>query len=344
MKGVRVLIDAHTHYLPSTLIDVLERRDAPPRITRGDRGKVLEYGRGYAERILPQMGDADQMLDVMDQDGIAMGVVSINQPGVIGLPVPDAIAVAREMNDELGDLARRSSGRVVGLGALPMQTPRQAAAELERIMSQGFVGAIVCSNVAGRYLDEAEYDVVFAAADALGATVFVHPILPVAASAFRDTSLLTTLGFLVDTTTAVVQLVANGIYDRHPNLKLYLGHAGSLIPQIIGRLDAEVERRSDGRARLENAPSEYLKRIYTDTVSGWAPALRSAIELVGPGNVMHGTDYPFWERSRSRQVMDEVGADPDVLRMMAYENADRLFGLDVRRDAQPSGGTASPIS
>ena len=325
-------IDIHTHYLASTLVSALERRTELPRISAGLRGRQIEYGEGNIHPVQPNMGDAALRLREMDEQGIDVALLSINIPGVDWFPPADGPAVARAVNDELAELVAAHPDRFGALATLPMQAPDAAATELERVMGDGFNGAMIYSNVAGGHLDQPRLRVVFDTAARLGAPLYIHPTFPLTASTVDAYALIPTLGFMFDTTTAAVRLVLDGLYERHPEFRLVLAHAASLLPQLAGRIDYEAERHAGGRGSLSVDPSEHLRLIYTDSVCVWPPALRSAIELVGAERVMFGSDYPFWDPSRSFETLEAVESDEATLSAIRAGNARHVFDL-----RQPAG-------
>lgn len=323
------LVDAHSHYLPRTLVAALERRSELPRISQGSDGqKLIEYGEGNVHPMLPAMGDVGLRLRDMDAQGIELAVLGANVPGVDWFPAADAPAIAHDVNDELLDLAAAHPGRLVALATLPLQAPEVAAAELERAVGRGAVGAMIYSNAAGAQLDEPRFEVVFQAAAALGVPLYLHPTYPLVAKTLDVYALIPTLGFLVDTTSAALRLVLGGLFERHPEFKLVLAHSGSLLPQLVGRIDYEAARHDGGAGKLSVRPSEALALLYTDSVCVWAPALRSTLEFLGPERILFGSDYPFWEPRLSFDALDEAGFPEDVRAAVRSANALRVFGLD----------------
>jgi aminocarboxymuconate-semialdehyde decarboxylase len=320
-------IDIHTHYLASSLVRALERRTELPRISDGPTGPQIEYGKGNIHPVLPAMGDVELRLREMDEQRIDVAILSINIPGVDWFPVSDGPSVAREVNDELAELMKRHPDRFEALATLPMQAAEAAAEELERVAAAGFRGAMIYSNVAGRSLDDPELRVVFDTAARLEKPVFIHPTFPLTASTVDAYALIPTLGFMFDTTTAAIRLVLDGLYERHPEFRLVLAHAASLLPQLAGRIDYEAERHSNGRGALSVAPSVQLRLIYTDSVCVWPPALRSTIELVGTERVMFGSDYPFWDPKRTLETIYGSELDEEIVTAIESENARRLFAL-----------------
>ena len=273
------------------------------------------------------MVDAEAQLVDMDSAAIDRAVLSVNVPGVDWFSAADGLAVAEEVNDELAELTRRHPDRFAALALLPMQAPEPAASELERAIGNGLAGAQVYSNVAGRDLDAAGCDAVFDAAARLDVPIMIHPTYPLSAAATDAYALIPTIGFLVDTSMAALRLIFGGLYERHPSFKLYLCHAGSLLPQLAGRIDYEGTRFPGGTGQLEALPSERIRQLYTDTVCVWPPALRSAIDLVGPKRVMFGSDYPFWQAEASIAAVLDAGLGAETLTAIEHENASRLFGL-----------------
>jgi predicted TIM-barrel fold metal-dependent hydrolase len=320
-------IDVHTHYLPGNMVAALERRSELPRISDGPQGKMIEYGEGNIHPLQDDMRDLALRFRNMDEQGIDVAVLGANIPGVDWFPVEDAPAIAHDVNDELTDVARSNPERLSALAVLPLQAPEAAASELERAVSKGAVGAMIFSNSAGTPLDDPAFEVVFDTAAALRVPIYIHPTYPLVAKTLDAYALIPTLGFLVDTTTAVMRLVLGGLYERHPDFKLVLAHSASLVPQLVGRIDYEAARAPGGTGKLTVPPSEALALIYTDSVCVWPPALRSTLEFLGPERIMFGSDYPFWDPQRSFDTLDASGFPDTVVKAVRSENAQRLFGL-----------------
>lgn len=320
-------IDIQTHYLPPAMLRALERRTEPPHLVDGDAGRVVVYGPGGAYPLLPEMTDIDRKLEHMDAAGIGMSVLSVNIPGLDWFADDEADAIARDVNDELAGVVASRPDRFQAFAALQMQRPESAAGELERAMGLGLRGAMLYSNVAGRSLDGPEFRVVFETADRLGAPLLLHPTYPLAASSVDAHALLPVIGFLFDTTTATLRLILDGLFDRHPDLTLILGHAGSVIPYIVGRIDYESSRIPGGLGALESLPSEHIRRLHVDTVSGWPPALSLVIDHLGVERVLYATDHPFWDPSRTREALDEVGLSPADRDAIETGNAKRTLGI-----------------
>jgi len=342
LPGFPHVIDVHTHYLPHVLVEALRRRDELPRVSQGADGDVIEYGEGNIHPYLPAMGDLDLRLRDMDAAGIDLAVISTNIPGIDWFPAADGPPIARDVNDELAAVVARHPGRLAALAALPMQAPEAAAAELERAVGNGLVGAMIYSNVAGAQLDEPRFEVVYETVARLGVPLYIHPTYPVIANTLAAYALIPTLGFLVDTTTATLKLVFGGLYERHPDLKLVLAHAGSLLPQLVGRIDYEAARHDGAARNLSMKPSEALANVYTDCICVWPAALRSTLEFFGPERLMYGSDYPFWDPRLSFDTLADCGFSDELTEAIASRNAATVMGVTAGRASVAASQRENP--
>ncbi|CAB4903684.1 unannotated protein [freshwater metagenome] len=318
------IIDVHAHHLPEAIIQALRLRSEAPRLLDGQ--SLVDCGSGLIYPLLPGLIDIDGQLARMKIQGITTRLLSVPPPGVAGLSRADAITVARDANDELAALSQSTGGKLRGLAVLPLQHPDAAADELVRAAGIGLAGAQLLSNAEGRPLDGPEYHVLFAAAAENDVTLVIHPTLPIDRTAVDAAGLMTTLGFLFDTTACVARLVISGIYDRHPDLKLLLPHVGSTIPLLLGRFDYEFELMGI-QLPFPGRPSEHLRRLYVDCVCVSPAALRLAVETFGADRIMFGSDEPFWTAERAVQTLDATQLNADDVEMIRNGTAQVLFGL-----------------
>jgi aminocarboxymuconate-semialdehyde decarboxylase len=126
----------------------------------------------------------------------------------------------------------------------------------------------------------------------------------------------------------VLRLVYDGLFDRHPELKLVVSHAGSLLPVLLGRIEYEGARLGAGGG-LALPPAEAIRLLYTDTICAWPPALRLALDVFGPERVLFGSDAPFWAPAKSVETLTALALPPAVAAGIRAGNARRLFRLPV---------------
>jgi predicted TIM-barrel fold metal-dependent hydrolase len=255
-----------------------------------------------------EIGDHQQRLDdlgagrlaAMDAQGIDISIIALTPPGTHPLPAPDAVRLSFAANDVAAAAVARMPSRLRSLSTLPMSSPTDVAAELERAAHLGHVGTMVYGRSGDRFLDDPCYDDFFAAAEALDQPVFIHPQLP--SPAVRDASYrgfdpttdlaLATFGWgwHLDAALAALRLILRGTFDRHPDLQVVLGHWGEMLLFWLDRADSLA--RIGG---LQRSVSDYIRSNFFITASGMLnPALlHHALSVTTIDRLIFSTDYPF---------------------------------------------------
>jgi aminocarboxymuconate-semialdehyde decarboxylase len=292
-------IDVHAHLTPQCFWRATENGGDWYTIKRDKdaRGQEQAVIAGRRQSLPPRAKwTPEERLADMDSLGVDVHVVS---PYVgfynYHLDASIAAATARATNDEISQMTKTWPERFAGLGTLPMQDVKGSIAELERCMTQlGLKGAEINDHVNGRTLDEPEYRPFWKAAEQMGALIFFHQAGETLVTP-RTTRyhLPNTIGNLVDRAVTFATLVAGGVMDECPDLKIVLGHGGGYTCYGIGRLDRGWQVRTEARASSTKPPSEYLRRFYYDCIVYTEPALRFLIDTVGADRVVFGTDWPY---------------------------------------------------
>jgi predicted TIM-barrel fold metal-dependent hydrolase len=322
-----VLVDVHSHYLPRALASALERRTSPPLIRAEGGGRFIVYGAGSGTPLSPGFTDLGLILSRMDEARIDHAVLSVTIPGVDWLEEDEATAVATACNAETAEIVAANPHRLSGLATVPLQSPSRAVAELRRAAGLGLKGAMIYSNVAGAYLDAPERRTFFAAAAELGLPVMLHPTYPVCAAPTMTGGLMEMVGFLFDTTHAALRLVFDGLYERHPDFKFFVPHAGSFIPYVSGRIDMVAAARPGAMGALSSAPDEHIRRFFVDTVTASPRSVRFCCDFFGADHVMHGTDHPFWPMHSGPEALKEAGLTAAERAKVEHDTAAQLFGI-----------------
>jgi predicted TIM-barrel fold metal-dependent hydrolase len=303
-----------------------------PEIDRDDSVQLNDMGDNL-ER-LEDIGDA--RIAAMDEQGIDVQVLSLAPPATGPLAAPDAVSLSRELNDIAAAAVGRHPSRLRAMSTLPMAQPSAVAGELERAASLGFVGTMVYGRTGERTLDDPAYDDLFATAAALGQPVFIHPQIPthtVRDALYSGFNPLTDLalstfgwGWHLEAAVSALRLIARGTFDRHPDLKIVLGHWGELLLFWQDRVNS-ISRV----AGLERTVSEVLRSNVFITSSGmFSPALlHHALEATTIDQVLFSTDYPFQRPTRLaiQDFLTEFDSDEDREKFTSG-NARRLFGID----------------
>jgi aminocarboxymuconate-semialdehyde decarboxylase len=246
------------------------------------------------------------------------------------LDPPAAVRACRIQNDALAARCATLGGRVGALGAVPLQDPELAAAELERLMGERALGGVeVAASVAGAYLGDDRFLPFWEAAEATAAVVLVHPTtrgfdVPV----LQQHYLWNTVGNPLETAIAGAHLVMTGVLERFPGLRVVLAHGGGALLSLRGRLRKAHSFQPQARARLAAGPDASLRRLYYDTVTHDTALLRALVDYAGPDHVLLGSDRPF--DMGTADPVGEVRAlhlDAAAERAVLGGNAAALLGL-----------------
>lgn len=284
-------------------------------------------------KIASQLNGVDLRLKDMDRLGIDVQVLSPN-PGqyYYNAPVESARAAARKINDNIADAVAKHPDRFVGLGTVPLQDCQSAIAEMRRCHHElGFRGVEIGTNVAGRELSSEEFGPFFAAAEKLGTLLFMHPMGFTEPRRLSDYHLGNIIGNPLDTTVAVSHLIFGGVLDRHPGLKICVAHGGGYLPAYSGRLDHAFHHRPDCQLCIDKPPSEYLARLYFDTLVFDQTQLDALIRRWGPERLCLGSDYPF-DMAEPDPVGFHQNLDDNVRNLIMGANAERLLGIKLQGD------------
>jgi uncharacterized protein len=318
-----------------TVPDLVRRIDPAAISHRGFKPRKPPTGRPNPLELLPEMGE--QRLKSMDDAGITVQVLSNTGAGPDLVPGAEGVAIAREMNDHLAAAVARHPDRFAGFAVLPMQSPDACAAELVRAVKDlRFAGALINGTTEGRFLDHPSYDGLLAAAVELDVPIYIHPHLPpepVRQAYYSDLEpgagrVLESAGWGWHSETAihVLRMVLAGTLDRHPRLKLIIGHMGEMLPVMLARidevsaLDVDHLKRPISRAILDQV------WLTTSGIFSQPPFL-AALQTFGIDRLMFSVDYPYAPNAKGRDFLDGVSLSPADMVKLTHGNADALLRL-----------------
>jgi len=306
--------DLHTHYYPESFFRLIEEIGGAFSFAKSPTGQtIIRYNGARFFGITPPMTDPAKRLEDMERVGIDVEVLSLSTPNVYFAPPERQAEVARLVNDGYADLIAKHPTRFKGFASIPMDDPDAALRELERALDELHLqGVIVLSNINGRALTDARYRPFFRECDRREVCVFIHPMIPANADAFSEYVLGPIVGFPFDTTLAVARLCYDGVFKDLPRIRWILGHLGGAVPYLFERLDNGWRDFAECRAKIDELPSVYLRRLYYDTVSFSRPSLELALAQVGADHLVMGSDYPHLLGSIERSVSSIEGLAIDT--------------------------------
>lgn len=322
MKGK---IDLEEHFgIPDTIED--SRRFCFPEAWAELKKKLLDV--------------QEMRLNMMDENGIELMLLSLNAPAVQARHNrKEAIEIARRANDFLAEQVAKQPKRFAGLAALPMQDPDAATLELQRtVRDYGFKGALVNSHSrvdtedSMVYYDIAEYRPFWEEAEKLDVPFYLHPSCPPISQQKmlegHPWLLGSSWGFSVETATHALRLMGSGLFDEYPKLTIILGHLGEMLPNNIWRTSHRVTKEPGPKSLLPF--SEYLHKNFYVTTSGnfrLSPLLNAMIEI-GSDRILFSSDYPFEDVAHASSWFDNVEIGEGERQKIGRLNAKRLFKLD----------------
>lgn len=320
-----MVIDFQHHYVP---VDLAKKRGL-----YSEKGEMtyLQEGGKRATTMHTRLYDLDLQLDEMAEAGIDCSVLSC----LLGWSAP--LEECRMINDDLAKVQAKYPGKFVGLAQAPVFEGKSAVAEIDRAMRQlGLKGTTITSQTDGLSLDSEKLFPLYEKVCELDVPIFVHPSLaPIGYDLLQDYDLPRVLGREVDLTVATTRLIAGGVFDRFPTLKLVIAHFGGGIAAVKDRLLNKGYRFGT----LKQPFGVYFDKLYFDLAGfeGCLPALHCALQSMHPEQLVFASDYP----------QDFSGVNTDTGRGMkdirAYIGAVNALDLNAAQKDAILSGTAKRL-
>lgn len=292
-------IDVHTHIVPALIPPYIGvRHDVPwPSLDhhRSCCARVMISGKPFRE-IEDSSWNVDRRSADMSGMGITTQILS-PMPELLSywMEAEDTKQLGRHINGAIAEMVSSAPDRFRGLGMVPLQSPDLAAAELDHVMRElGLDGVEIGTNIGGRPIGDPMFEPFFAAAEAAGALIFVHPLR----AAGRDqlvgpAGLEQVVAFPCETALAIASLITGGMLHRHSRLKLVFSHGGGAFAQVLPRLQHAWTFLPALREATGAAPIELARRLHFDSLVYSPLALRFLVDSFGTSQIVLGTDYPY---------------------------------------------------
>lgn len=326
------IIDSHFHWWPRSVFDTLCKRRSVPRAQPNAKGcytMFLEDGTDYVLDSWPDWFDLDKQFEHMDGLGHHISAVGSIGPFSVyfsSLPKEEGRDLAIQWNEEMAWAQKRYPGRFWGSAAIPMQDTRIAIEVLDDAINRlGLMGVNLPGSVGkDARIDAERLEPYYARVEELDLPMFLHPTDAIFNSVLNgyDGALFLSLGRVMEVSVAASRLILSGLMERHPGLKVVMSHTGGALPYQSGRMDKNTKK-----AKLPLPTSDYMKRMFTDTVSPHSAGMKFAIDYYGIDNVMYGTDYPCWEPAACLKLLAEIELSDTDKQKLYYDNARRILNL-----------------
>jgi predicted TIM-barrel fold metal-dependent hydrolase len=310
----------------ATIIDWHAHHTAPEI---ADRIKELTGKRPHIDAY--DSPDLGKRVREMDEAGLDLQLVC-QGAGVYAdqLPANQALEIVRQSNAVLAERVAPHKDRLMGITALSLKNIEASVQEVERTAAQGFRAVLLYPHVDGEMLvDTPAMEPIFAKISELDLPIFLHgagtaqdPTL----ARLEDGGAGVAYAVLSDGEVAecCLRMIASGLFDRHPNLRIVIRSSGGGIPLLLHRFFWK-HKGPQGEKRYSEI---FLEHFFIDCASSDARTLAFLIDKLGDDNIVFGSDYCGGLGPLSK-ALTAIEAQPDPGRVKAFteKNSRRLLRL-----------------
>ena len=281
-RGAGRKVDIHAHAILPAYVQGLARLGIDPAAEEG-----------YP---VPAWSEAAH-LQFMAEAGIDYTVLSMATPHIYNGDEKLSCQLAREINEETAALCRKYPAKFGFVAALPFPAIEGSLAEISNAMDKlGALGVKVPSNAAGIYLGDERWERIFAELNRRKALVIVHPSparqLPRQGTVTGQVMAL--YEYPADTTRAMVNLLASGMLERYPHIRMVVPHCGSFLPYMKQRAKAMFAMLG-GMGMMPPVNLEAgMRNLYYDLAGDPLPeAMDMLLNITDVQHLLYGSDYPY---------------------------------------------------
>jgi hypothetical protein len=281
-------IDVHQHLWTEPLVQALATRSELPFVRR-ESGLTVLYLAGERPYVIDLSSEAPaHRAALVELDGLDRALVCLSSPlGIEWLPREQALVLIDAYHE--GALSLEDPFGVWGAIALD----RVDAGDVDRALARGCVGLSLPAGALASVEALASLRPVLARLESRGAPLLVHPGPQLGVGALRgthETSLGDPLwwpaltGYVAGMQAAWLAFLVAG-RPRHPRLRVVFSMLAGLAPLHAERLCS----------RGGPCPSLPDPLVFYETSSYGPAAVRIVEELVGPQQLLYGSDRPVVE-------------------------------------------------
>lgn len=238
------------------------------------------------------------------------------------------------INDELAALQQRHPGRIHALATVDAYDGDRAARELERAVTRlGLRGVFVECAKGDLLIDAPPARPTLEVAARLSAPVFVHPVNPQPLLGQMEPygRIGTLLARGTVNSQSLIALIESGTFTALPDLKVVvtaLAFGGLAMAHGFAHFSRVAAGSPEG-SRHAQARSILRRNVIIDTMEFDATMIRAAVDIVGPDNVLVGSDWPIVNDGPILRKVEEAliaaGLSEDERANVASGNATKLL-------------------
>ena len=327
-------VDVHAHVIPGQFPKYLGNA-APagwPSMAPADEchRHVMIDGKNY-RTVSDKCWTTSRRLADFEDMGLALQAVS-PMPELLSywLSPSDGAQLIRFLNEQIALMVHESAGKLIGLGAVPLQDLPLAIKELHYIKETlGLCGVEIGSNINGVVIGDARLDPFFEVCTALDMPVFVHALRPAGMDRLVGPApLQQVLGYPTDVGLAAASVLTGNLLERYPKLRIAFSHGGGTLAMLLPRLQKGVSVFPALKQSVHLSPTEQARKLFYDTLVFDEHTLRHLVHTFGASQLMIGTDYPFnFHEHRPLERISQAAFDQGVVDQLTHLNAKRFLGI-----------------
>lgn len=326
-------IDIHTHVVPENFPAYAGKgRDVPwPSMTAAHacHRHVVISGKVY-RTVHDGAWSVPRRIEAMGGMRVTRQALS-PMPELLSywLPLEDGKALMRYLNETIAGMVALAPERFIGLGCVPLQDPESAIREMEHCLKVlRFSGVEIASHVNGTSIGDPRFEPFFAAAEQMGAAIFVHALRPAGQERIVGAFTEQAVCFPGDIGLAAASIITGGIGSRHPKLRIAFSHGGGALGLMLPRLTHAWNAIPKTRESLQESPADVARRFYYDALVFDPHSTRLILERFGNSQVCVGSDYPFnMGDPDPRGSLEKANLPAEVLAAITSGNARRFLGI-----------------
>lgn len=224
-------------------------------------------------------------------------------------------------NEELVKVVKENSDLFCGAVAmLPMNNIKGALKIINEqvVNNKELYGVQLFTKALNKSIASEEYLPIFEAISKNNLAIWLHPVFDLNK---KDNNIV--FSWEYEESQAMLEIIRSGVFEKYPNIKIIIHHAGAMVPFFANRLPVTMLPKQ----------AEQFKLFYVDTaILGNSFALENALDYYGEDRLLFGTDAPIGilPAGATKEVIESIEnmRTTDNVRDKIYrENVKKLLNI-----------------
>lgn len=311
-------IDCHSHYFEPEIAEGISRILKEARVPERE---------SFAKHTGRPFLNAEERVKVMDRDGADMSTIEYHivwqHYDQAKYPAKVRARLSSFLNERLAAAQERFPDRFIMMADIPFMDIEDAVAEVNHARELGTRGLCLNTSIDGRPLTAPQFAPFWEEVNRYGIPCALHPLSLLSPErTSNNPGYHPMVGYPFDTTTAGIDLLLDGFFEKYPKVRIMLAHCGGALPFIKRRIAPDhvaVQSKID--------ISRQLDRFYYDTAISFDEQLEFTIRQVGIDRMCYGSDYPYWDFRNGITVVEQMNIPQSHRQKIFEENPRTFFGL-----------------